>query len=260
MTALQDVAAQESQEIDVSQGGNDSQERDWETEARDLGWRPEEDFKGDKSLWVDAQTFVKRGEEVMPILKSQLKTLKGELAEMRKEFRKANEFFSNSEQRGYERAMADIQAKAEAAAEVGDKAGVRAALEKAAKLNKPTEAPKAEQISREDLANWFADNPWYKSDHSKTAFADLIGEELAEKRGGNLTKDDFDEITRRVDERFAEKSRAKSAVEGSTPRTTKRGEKTLADLPPEARRQAEKWERDGICSTKDYLKNYQWDS
>ncbi|HMX93405.1 MAG TPA: hypothetical protein PLY42_18695, partial [Nitrospira sp.] len=165
MTALQDVAAQESQEIDVSQGGNDSQERDWETEARDLGWRPEEDFKGDKSLWVDAQTFVKRGEEVMPILKSQLKTLKGELAEMRKEFRKANEFFSNSEQRGYERAMADIQAKAEAAAEVGDKAGVRAALEKAAKLNKPTEAPKAEQISREDLANWFADNPWYKSDH-----------------------------------------------------------------------------------------------
>ena len=39
-----------------------------EQEARTLGWVPQEDFRGDKSRWVDAETFVQRGHEIMDLL------------------------------------------------------------------------------------------------------------------------------------------------------------------------------------------------
>lgn len=263
MTALQQVAEQGGEEIDLNDNSeSQSEARDFEAEARDLGWRPETEFRGDKKLWVDAETFVKRGEEMMPILKSQLKSVKTELAELRRQSAKAQQFFSNAEQRGYERAVADLKAKGEAAAEVGDTAGVRAAMDEMAKLNKPEEAKPqtVEPISKDDFVNWRIDNAWYGDDKTKTMFADAIGDELSEKNGGTLTKADFAEISRRVEERFKEAPKARSAVEGATARTAKRGEKTFADLPADAQRACDKWVKSGIIKNReDYLKSYQWD-
>lgn len=52
-----------------------------EVEATALGWVPEDDFKGDKSRWVDAETFVKRGHEIMPILRKNNTELIGKLTQ-----------------------------------------------------------------------------------------------------------------------------------------------------------------------------------
>ena len=41
-----------------------------ETKARTMGWLPKEKFKGPESSWVDAEQYVKRGEEILPILKA----------------------------------------------------------------------------------------------------------------------------------------------------------------------------------------------
>lgn len=49
--------------------------------ARDMGWTPQEQFKGDPEKWVDADEFVRRGEHLMPILRKTNQRLKGELAE-----------------------------------------------------------------------------------------------------------------------------------------------------------------------------------
>ncbi len=264
MSALQQVVEEAGDKVEQT---NDNQEqlspaRDFDGEARDLGWRPQDEFKGDPKLWVDAETFVKRGEEMMPILKTQLKSVKQELADLRRQSAKAQEFFSNAEKRGYERALADIKAKGEAAAEVGDAAGVRAAMDEMARLEKPKEPEKqqTEQISREDFVDWRINNDWYGKDTTKTAYADLIGDELAGKNtGGALTKADFEEISRRVEERFKEKTPPKSAVEAPTRPSAKRGEKSFSDLPPEAQRMADKWVKSGLIkSREDYLKSYDW--
>lgn len=52
-----------------------------EVEARALGWVPEDQFRGDKSRWVNAETFVQRGHDVMPILQANNKVLVTKLAD-----------------------------------------------------------------------------------------------------------------------------------------------------------------------------------
>ena len=49
-----------------------------ETEARETGWAPLEDFRGDKSKWVDAETWLARGKHVMPLLRKNNELLRGE--------------------------------------------------------------------------------------------------------------------------------------------------------------------------------------
>lgn len=49
--------------------------------AREMGWTPAEQFKGDPDKWVDADEFVRRGEALMPILRKTNQRLKAELAE-----------------------------------------------------------------------------------------------------------------------------------------------------------------------------------
>jgi len=53
-----------------------------ESEARSLGWVPQDEFR-DKDKWVDAETFVKRGHEVMPILRKNNETLIRDMAALR---------------------------------------------------------------------------------------------------------------------------------------------------------------------------------
>lgn len=47
--------------------------------AKDMGWRPLEQFKGDPEKWVDAEEYVERGEHVLPIVRSERDRLRGEL-------------------------------------------------------------------------------------------------------------------------------------------------------------------------------------
>lgn len=54
--------------------------RDYEAEAREMGWVPKEQFHDAPERWVDAQDFVERGEHILPILRANNKKIKKELA------------------------------------------------------------------------------------------------------------------------------------------------------------------------------------
>lgn len=62
-----------------------SQELSIEEKARELGWAPKESFRGDKEKWIDAEAYVKRGEELMPILRANNAKLLGEVSTLRGE-------------------------------------------------------------------------------------------------------------------------------------------------------------------------------
>ncbi len=53
-----------------------SKEPNYEALASEMGWTPEEKFRGDPTKWVDAKTFYEKGQYVLPIVKSQLKEAK----------------------------------------------------------------------------------------------------------------------------------------------------------------------------------------
>lgn len=50
-----------------------------EQQAKEMGWRPKEQFKGDPDKWVDAEEYVERGEHVLPIVRADRERLRGEL-------------------------------------------------------------------------------------------------------------------------------------------------------------------------------------
>jgi hypothetical protein len=59
-------------------GERGSHRATYESEARQQGWMPQEEFKGDPDRWTDAETFVRRADEVLPILKKRDRILKQE--------------------------------------------------------------------------------------------------------------------------------------------------------------------------------------
>lgn len=69
-----------------------------EEKARAIGWAPKEEFRGDPAKWVDAETYVKKGEEFIPFLQAskrklegEVTTVRGEVAQLKTTLRAANE-------------------------------------------------------------------------------------------------------------------------------------------------------------------------
>jgi len=244
--------------------------RDYETEARALGWTPKEDFKGDEKRWFDAETFVRRGEEVMPLLKAQNKKLREDINELKREQRRAAEFFSKAEERAYTKALQEIERKHTEAVEVGDTSAARAAvnemrtLEKDFESNKltvepeKTEAPSQDQL-RAELETWVASNDWYGVDDNKTRYADLQAQLMGPAENyAQGRKSWFDELAKRVESKFSERPVSVNARPGA--RVPAKGGKTYADLPPDAKKLCDKWVANGVIKTRDdYVKSYQWD-
>jgi hypothetical protein len=242
---------------------------DYVAEASRMGWKPLEEFNGEPGRHVDAETFYKRGQEMMPILKAQNKTLLKRLETLERNSKQAAEFFSKAEQRAYERALQDIRAEQEAAVESGDVAAHRAAARRLDELEKPR-AIAVDEVSpeqrAEDFADWGKANKWYATNSVMQAYADAQAQTIAKAKGSFLDRADLDAVSEKVRAKFedefpdafgaAARPRARNPVEGVSAARGKAGAITLADLPPEARAQCIKWNKAGVCKTEDYLKNF----
>ncbi len=172
-----------------------------QTEAERMGWIPPSRYKGDPERFVDADTFIERGQIVIPILKKNAQKLEAELERVRAEnaataaalaaAQKAIEQIEERHTVATQKAVAEakLQVKkqlAQANAD-GDHAGVAEltdqlislnAVEEEAPLVKPTPAevrkfePDAVQVA------WQKENPWFGTDRRKTALAMGIAQEL----------------------------------------------------------------------------------
>lgn len=241
-----------------------------EDRALTMGWTPKDQFKGDPEKWVDAETFVKRGEEFLPFLKANNRRLEQALDRAQKEtaalkssIDEVKQFYSKSEQRAYERARKDLEAELEQAAQAGDVEGVKSVTKDIAELERDIAKPKPEKAATSpDFDAFVKDNPWWEKDKALTAAAVAISEDVTRETGWRDGPRFFEEVAKRVKSEFPTKfenpnRRNVASVEGNTP--TRKAGKTLSDLPPEARAIAQKWEKQGVMTTAEYLKNYQWD-
>ena len=61
---------------------------DVQAKAREIGWRPPTEFKGDPQKWVDADEYLRRGEEVLPLVKATNKRLEAQLGNVLDENRR----------------------------------------------------------------------------------------------------------------------------------------------------------------------------
>lgn len=147
----------------------ETQTRDFETEAREHGWRPKEDFKGDDAHWVDAEEFMKRADNMMPLLKATNARLKRELDAIKKDLKLATTHFEGAEKRAYDKALVDLEKQHTEAVEAGDVKAANAAAKEMREL-KPIETndwatgktqDQIKQEATEALSEFRDDNSWY---------------------------------------------------------------------------------------------------
>lgn len=266
----------------IDDGGTDEGQttpRDFEAEAHLQGWRPREEFKGDPDKFVDAESYLKRGDEVLPLLKKQVGHLKQEIDQLKRENKKIRRL----EQSAYSTARADIIAEMEAAVETGDLGGFRKLREKMDTLE--SEAGPASETHGEDPAEQFDSfreaNAWYdKANLASASETEVEARMFADRLADRLTRqgvqkdlapsDFFARIARETEERFpllkakAARQKPTEAVAAPTGRSGQRGAKTGANLPQEAKDTVKRYMRQGIykgtfdeaCNA--FAKDYDW--
>jgi hypothetical protein len=255
-----------------------SQERNYEAEARDMGWVPETEFKGDKKplKFLDAKEFVERGETVLPFVQRENKRLKDELSKRDKDFdtrieklTKATEATLKKQREDYDRQLSTLASQREAALDKGDGAEVR-------KIERQINEAKANAPQVEDLApakveptsdapdavlaKWQETNKWYGTDDTLTEAAIGISQRLLMQNPSITMEENLLRTDAALKERFPLRFGGKTGANahapvdsGGDPKPSEGSSKTpLFDrLPKEAKALAEQAVKDGIYKTKE---------
>jgi hypothetical protein len=206
-------------------------------EAEKMGWIPPTRFKGDPSRFVDADTYIKRGEEVLPIVKEQNKRLHNELDSLKREsqataqaLKTAQDAIAQMEERhtvatqkAVEDARRQVKAQLAAASEAGDHEGVAelteqltkmAVTEPAAKVA-PAPAPEPQFTPDAALVEWNAENPWFGTNKRKTALALAVAQELREGGETSSGRVFYDKVLAEVDKELGVQQPRGDKVEGA---------------------------------------------
>lgn len=215
--------------------------------ARRMGWVDKERFRGPEDKWVDAATFAKRGEEILPIVQSQnrklqegIDNLRRELAEQvrgNKELRESigalNEFHEENLKEQVTRVRTELKSQLREARREGDvdkemelEGKLEELDEKAKKVPDATKKVAAVEAKPADAVvsdpafdEWRAqpENAWFGTDRKRTALALEVGREVAgEKAAGHVGANNmptaayYAEVARRVDEFFGAKPAART--------------------------------------------------
>jgi hypothetical protein len=272
-------------EAEIAEGVETAPERDFETEARAQGWRPREEFGGDEAKWTDAETFVKRGDEILPFVKKQNAHLKQKVDMLERTVKK----LARAEQAAYTNALADLKAKQREAVETGDVETHDALGQKIDELRTKAEAdlPAHGEDPAEVFDKFRDENAWY--DRANLASASEVEVEArlwADRRAEQMVRagDDkrlppsefFAQIAAEAAERFpllkarAARPKAVEAVAGVQRNPGRGAAKVGANLPADGKDAAERYMRLGLpgfkaCKTKAeahdlFAKSYDWES
>lgn len=258
---------------DDDSGANDTQQKT-EARARAMGWTPKDEFKGDPAKWRDANEFVERGEREVPLLRAQNKRLEAKIGELSTTVKEFAEHLSKTEQRAYDRAIADLKEQRKAALAAGDGDAFEAVDEKIDQIKREAAAKAAKQATTKSddgpdpvYAEWEARNAWLK-DAELSDYAEFAAQKL--RAGGEkATGAEFlDMVAAKVKAQFPAKftnprRESAQAVEGAAP-ARRSGGKTYADMPAEARAACDRMAKNGFAGNDkamaafkaDYVKQY----
>jgi len=109
MDELVDVAPVEQDVVDdvvdTPEPTNAQPTSHYEEDAREMGWRPKDEWEGDPEKWRDAKEFVERGE-----LYGKIDTMGRELKETKKALKMLQEHHSKVKETEFKRAVDELKA------------------------------------------------------------------------------------------------------------------------------------------------------
>ena len=180
--------------------------------ARQMGWRPLEEFDGDKSRWVDAREFILRGE-----LYDRMHQRDRQFRELQTTMQNLISHNKKVEHLAYERAVKDLTAAKKSALEQGDAAAVVEIDERLGDVRDQMKsaanqtAQQAAQNTPPEYFDFASANPWYTKDRAMTAFADQVGMEYFQQ--GHSPAEVYKKVESEVKKEFAHKFARPKATE-----------------------------------------------
>ena len=240
-------------------------DRNYEAEAREQGWKPKEEFKG-AGTWTDAQTFVEKGEKITGILKSRLDRQDREISELRnanKDFGEYQKQLRASDKRAAEARILELETKRAQAVNDGDGQEFTRAEREIQRERSMMQAPPPPEGFDPAEKAWAEANSWYGTDQQLTAFADGVSGMVEAE--GYQGKARLDEIARRSREAFPDrfenpnKGKANGVEVGGEIETGNSEAHTYENLPPEAKAACDRFEASGLTSKEDYVNTFEWE-
>jgi hypothetical protein len=209
---------------------------DYEEKARESGWAPQEQFKGDPGKWIDAEQWVKRGESFIPFLQAANRDLKdkvGNLSSQLEETRRIqaatlkaiDELKQESTIQAtttLEEQKADLTNRIVAAVGEGETAVELALRDELADVNEKLRAAKQTKLSTVDgtrgtpttngqelvrdprMQKFLSENPWFETDPVMAGAAvAAMGQLNNTDEGKAMTPEArFDKVARDIKKRF----------------------------------------------------------
>lgn len=222
-------------ETPLEQFADDSPPEDIE-KAKQIGWKDPKEWKGSppKNGFVKAKEYLERAETVIPIMRSENKKLKDELAESRAELKTFKDEMkvtvanmAKMSKVALDRQRAQLEDKysvaIDAATEVGDKEQVRKLREAERKDLKEFDAVAEEAAEKkteegkkdvngalpkevqDTIGHWIGENAWYSSDPEMQAVANAYHGKLLKDKPGLTLAENLDETRKYVAKRYPEK-------------------------------------------------------
>ena len=260
-------------------------------EAESQGWVSKDKFRGNEQDWVDANTFVKRGREILPILRKNNENLIKDLnstKEQLKEFREAAEEFKNFQRESYERKaneyerrIQDIKDSRAQAITDGDGQKVSAlddALDEAKESFKEAKEAVKNVISTKEpdptpatvdpsLQTWLDNNAWFGQDRRMTSMVNGIGENLRMEFPGLKGQAFLDKVDEVLVEEFPNKfgtkkqsSSGNSRVESGSGRQSRAngGGHSYENLPSDAKTACDRFVKQKLMTREQYVQDFDW--
>jgi DNA repair exonuclease SbcCD ATPase subunit len=233
-----------------------------QAQAQRLGWMPPERYKGAPEKFVDADEFVRRGEEVLPIIRQQkaklesdVGRLSGEVSHLKEIIAKnqeamtaLEEYHTGETKRKVAQVRKELKSEIARASEAGDHEALAEATDQLSQLNerveetapveKQKELPPAEQLDPGFIA-WAEDTGWYGKDRRRTALANAVAVEMREKGEKSTGREFLDLVAAEVETELPRVRRARPSPEkvagGRLGSGSSGGRKGYADLSAEAK-------------------------
>lgn len=256
--------------------------RSAELEAGRKGWVPRDQYKGDAAKWVDAKTFLERGERFTANLQREIADLKGKVASFegtKAAFTKFHEELMAKKNTEIKAAISALRVQRseaigdgehEVAVEIEDRIELLRGQQKELEEAPPPEQKAAEESPKADapivdpvILEWIDDgNKWFDEDPKMRSYAIAIGDEMI-KNGETVRGRKFlDKVAATMREEFPRKFREKEAIpplhhveaDDNTPRG--KAGKTEKDLPPEDLALMRQFIKEGWTTKDKFLKSY----
>jgi hypothetical protein len=232
-----------------------------EREAKNLGWKPREQFKGKEEDWVPADEFLEKGKHILPILSennrklqrdlltrdAEIGTLKAQIHNANIAIEKLERHYTEANKRAVDNAKRELRKELIEARNDNDVDKQLELEEKIDQLDKATQDTERQPEKKNDsppankptpeMQAWYQANPWFGSDTKKTKAVSRIAEDLRDEGSPLFGVEFMDECLRIYEEQQQPaQTRQTSKVEGHQISTRgSGGGKTFASLPAAAK-------------------------